>query len=230
MNLKNRILMPLLSVIPLFFVNCGLLDDIVTEEEPTFSRMQGVWEVTEATNEFGDNILDKINFPRTVFKLESNKNVISTAGPMITYLVYGANNYTSVASKIDQVFDYTKLEFDDGRFNTDNGVVSRFSMEIGLKTIPGLSSVGEILSWFGYHVQIFDETIFHKFMDIKVTFESDEKMIWEFDEDVETEYYTLNEDLNKNLISISTDHFSHCTFVLEKQVDDVMDIIKKASN
>lgn len=230
MKLTHRILMPLLPVIPLFFVNCGLLDEIVTTEEPTYEKMQGIWEVTEATNEYGDDILDKINFPKTIFQLGSNNSLTSTAGPMATYLVYGANKYTSVASKIDQVFDYTKLEPDDGEWFIENGVVSRFTMYFKLETVPGVSSVQDLLSLFGIYTPLLRQIIYHKFIDVNVTLESDDVMVWEFDEDTKTKYYTVNGKGEEVPISISTDNFSHCTFKLEKRVKDLKDIIKETNN
>lgn len=230
MNLSRTLLISIISTFPLLFINCGLLDELVTTEEPTYERMQAIWKVTEAKNEFGDDILGKINFPVTVFDLQTSNALNSTAGPMATYMVYGANAYTNVATKIDQVFDYSKLDIDDGEWFISDGVTSRFTLLLKLESVPGLTSLTTLLSWFGVYTPILRETIYYKFKNVKVTFDTDDVMVWEFDNETTTEYYTVDEQGDKRLITLSTDSFSHCRFVLTKQVDGVVDIIKKASN
>lgn len=230
MNLINRFLAIFLPVSLLLFTNCGLLDDLVVEEEPTQKRMQGIWTVTEATNEFGDDIMNKINFPATVFQLGNDNSLNSTAGPMATYLVYGASKYASVASKIDQVFDYTKLDPDDGEWFIENGVVSRFTMYFKLISLPGTSTLQNLLGFFGVNIPLLRQVIYHKFFDVKVTFESDDVMIWEFDNTTTTDYYTVDGHGERVPISITTDNFSHSRFVLTKQVKNLQDLINDASN
>lgn len=229
MNLTRKFLTALLPVSLLLFSHCGLLDDLIPPEEPTQKRMQGIWKVTEATNESGENIINKINFPATVFQLGNDNSLNSTAGPMATYMVYGGANYATVASKIDQVFDYTKLDPDDGEWFIENGVVTRFTMYFKLISIPGTSSLSNLLELFNVHIPLLRQVIYHKFFDIKVTFESDDIMIWEFDNQTTTDYYTVDGKGERVPISLSTDNFSHARFVLTKQVKNLQDLITEAA-
>lgn len=229
MKLATRFLSAILPASLLVFTNCGLLDELVLTEEPTQKRMQGIWMVTKATNEFGDDIMDKINFPATVFQLGNDNSLSSTAGPMATYLVYGANKYASVASKIDQVFDYTRLDPDDGEWFIEDGVVYRFTMYFKLISLPGTSSLENLLNLLGVNVPLLRQVIYHKFIDVKVTFESDDVMTWEFDNQTTTDYYTVDGQGNRVPISFVTDNFSRSRFVLTKQVKNLQDVIKDAS-
>lgn len=96
------------------FSGCELLDLSLMNPPTTKEKMMGVWQVTEAEDENGNSILDAISFPVTAFHLADANSVNSTGGPMFMNIVYGNNKYTSIASKIDQVFDYTKLSLSEG--------------------------------------------------------------------------------------------------------------------
>ncbi len=229
MNLTIKFLTALLPVSLLLFTHCGLLDDLILTEEPTQKRMQGIWMVTEAIGESDEDIMDKINFPATIFQLGNDNSLNSTAGPMGNYLIYGGNKYAEVASKIDQVLDYTELAPDDGEWFIDNGVVSRFTMYFKLITVPGISSLSDLLGLFGVYIPLLRQVIYHKFIDVKVTFESDDIMIWEFDDQTVTDYYTVDGKGERVPISISTDKFSRARFVLTKQVKNLQDLITEAA-
>jgi len=229
MNITRKFLTAFLPISLLLFSHCGLLDEMILTEEPTQKRMQGIWMVTEATDESGEDIMSKINFPATVFQLGNDNSLNSTAGPMATYLVYGSNNYATVASKIDQIFDYTKLDPDDGEWFIENGVVSRFTMYFKLISLPGTSSLSNLLEFFNVHIPLLRQVIYHKFFDVKVSFESDDIMIWEFDDQTTTDYYTVDGKGERVPISISTDQFSHARFVLTKQVKNLQDLISEAA-
>ena len=97
---------PLLFILSTIHCDWFDLDDFI-EQDPTKTRMEGVWEVTEAYNEDGESILENISFPITAFHLSNDNSVTSTAGPMISLLVFGQNDYTRVASQIDQFFNYS---------------------------------------------------------------------------------------------------------------------------
>jgi hypothetical protein len=217
-----------------FFISCDWFDlDELIEPDPTKSRMEGVWEVTEAYNEDGESILDEISFPITALSLTNDNSVISTAGPMITYIVYGGNKYNEVASKIDQVFNYTKLSTNNGEWTIEGGVVDRFTIEMKLQGLPGQHSLTELLGWFGIGADYFDEVIYHKFIDVKVTFEdfNDTVMTWEFDNQTEARY-NIKDKKTLNYVlweGISTDSFEKCTFVLTKRVKDLEDLIRDAA-
>jgi hypothetical protein len=229
MNLTRKFFTILLPVSLLLFIHCGLLDYFFQTEEPTQKRMQGIWMVTEATDENGKDIMDKINFPATIFQLGNDNSLNSTAGPMGTYLIYGGNKYAEVASKIDQVFDYTKLDPDDGEWFIENGVVSRFTMYFKLISLPGTSSLSNLLEFFGVYTPLLRQVIYHKFIDVKVTFESDDVMIWEFDDQTETDYYTVDGKGYEKPISLSTNRFSRASFVLTKQAKNLQDLITEAA-
>lgn len=230
MNLTRKFLTALLPISLLLFSHCGLLDEMILTEEPTQKRMLGIWKVTEATDESGEDIMRKINFPATVFQLGNDNSYISTSGPMATHLVYsGDSKYAEVASKVDQVFDYTDLEvFDNGEWFIENGIVSRFTILFKLEGVPGVSSLENILSIIGVYIPNLRQIIYHKFIDVKVTFESDDIMIWEFDDQTETDYYTVDGKGDRKPISLSTDRFSRARFVLTKQVKNLQDLITEA--
>ncbi|NLE00736.1 MAG: hypothetical protein GX640_12780 [Fibrobacter sp.] len=228
----------LVAIIPLFS-GCAFLQElfsqIVTTEVPTRERMQGVWEVTEAYDQNGVSILDKISFPPvTGFQLSSDNGAISTAGPMITYIVYGPGKYANVASKIDLVFNYTKIEPNNGEWFIDDGVVDRFTFEMRLRnlSVPGLTSLQEMLKWFGVYTPILNEVIYHKFYDVKVIIDDrkDSIMEWEFDDSTTTKYYMKDGRGEERAITLNTDSFSRCRFVLTKRVKDLTDLIRDASN
>ena len=71
---------------------------LLEEEIPTKSNMEGVWEVIEAYDEDGTPIIDDIAFPVAAFHLSSDNTVLSTAGPMTMYIVYGNSEYVKIAS------------------------------------------------------------------------------------------------------------------------------------
>ncbi|MBN1760035.1 MAG: hypothetical protein JW863_17040 [Chitinispirillaceae bacterium] len=214
-------------------VSCDLFDwDALLEQDPTKSRMEGVWEVTEAYNEDGESILDSISIPITLFHLSSDNTVISTAGPMVTYLVYGGSKYTSIASKIDEVFNYASLDLNGGEWFIDGGQVTRFTLEMKLEGLPGQKSLTDLLGWLGIGGDYLDVTIYHKFMDVKVTFEdwNDTVMTWEFDNTTEAVYNKKNSRGEYVLWEgWPADNFSHCSFVLTKRVKDIKDLIKEAT-
>ena len=118
--------MTLLTVISLFF-SCTV------EETPTKTKMEGVWEVTTVYNEQSTDITKRVEFPVVAFHLSSDGTIISTSGPLIMYMVYGDNKFTSIASKIDQVFNYASLDFNGGEFFVGGGVQDKFTLEMKLE-------------------------------------------------------------------------------------------------
>jgi len=214
--------------IAIFSLQCSLFDwEELLVEDPTKTRMEGVWQVTEAYNEAGDDILDKISFPVTAFQLSSNNSVASTAGPMMMYQVYGSSNYTTIASKIDQVFDYAKLKFTDGEWFIKGGVVDRFTLEMKLEGLPGQSSLTTLLGMLGIGGDYLDVTIYHRFIDVKVEVDNDTTMTWTFDDSTSARYN--KKDSEGNLVlwnGFSTTSFSKSTFVLTKKMKTIDDIVK----
>lgn len=229
-NLQIRLLLLFALLITM---QCSLFDwEDILEPTPTKSRMEGLWEVTEAYNEDGDDILDVISFPMTAFHLSSDNTIVSTAGPMIMYLVYGQSKYTEIASKIDQVFNYGGLDFNGGEWFIDGGAVSRFTLEMKLEGLPGQQSLTTLLGLLGIGGDYLDVVIYHKFKNIKVTFEdlSDTVMTWELDSETEAVYN--KKDTYGDYVSwngFNTDSFSHCRFVLTKRSKDIGDLIQEAT-
>jgi hypothetical protein len=218
----------------LTLVSCDYFNfDKLLEQDPTQSRMEGIWEVTEAYNEGGESILDSISIPITLFHLEGNQGLISTAGPMTTYLVYGGSKYASVASKIDQVFNYANIEPGDGEWFIEGGQVTRFTIELKLEGIPGQSSLTDLLGWLGIGGDYLDVVIYHKFIGVKVTFDNweDSVMTWEFDNTTKAVYNIKNKTTGNYELwdGWPTDNFSRCKFVLTKRSKDIEDLIKEAT-
>lgn len=212
---------------------CSLFEDIISTSTPTKTKMEGVWEVTAAYDDQDNWILDKINFPLTLFSLSSDNSVTSTAGPMTMYLVYGGSKYTTIASKIDQVFNYTGADITGGEWFIEGGNVDRFTLEMKLEGLPGQKSLTELLGMLNIGNDYLDVTVYHKFRDIKVTFESnsDSVMTWDFDFETSAVYNT--KDKYGDLILWNgwpANSFSRCRFVLKKRVKDLKDIIKDAGD
>ena len=138
-KLSSKIL--LLVVLSSFF----LVTSCTKEETPTKERMGGVWTVTAASDDAGNDILSKIKFPVAAYYLSSDGTILSTGGPMIMYIVYGSSKYTTIASQIDQCFNYTTLDFNGGEYFAEDGVVDRFTLEMKLEGLPGQKSLTTLL-------------------------------------------------------------------------------------
>ena len=220
-------LLPII-ILTLLFLNCGLID---IEETPTKTKMLGLWELTEATDEDGKSIIDEINFPITAFHLSSDNGIVSTSGPMMMRVVYGDNKYTSIASKIDQVFNYTEFSFTNGEWFIEGGSPERFTLEMKLEGAPGQKSLTTLLDLLGITKEYLDVTIYHKFVDVQVEFEpfSDSTMTWTFDAETAAEYNTKDSKGEKVLWKgFSTDKFSRGTYVFEKRIGTLTSLIQNA--
>ena len=230
-RIKDILLLKLifLSIACLLVFGCEYLFE---EEIPTKSKMEGVWEVIEAYDADSTPIIDDIKFPVTAFHLSSDHTVLSTAGPMAMYLVYGGNKYVEIASKIDQVFNYISLDVNGGEFFIDGGPVNRFTLEMKLEGLPGQKALTELLELIGIGNDYLDIVVYHKFMDIKVTFSgaNDDIMMWEFDNLTHAEYNTKDQ-YGKYVLwqGWPAVNFSKCSFVLQKRVKSLEEVIKEHS-
>lgn len=226
-NLKN-FLLPLFILLSLTFTftSCE-----IEEEVPTKSQMESVWEVTQAYNASGENILQQISFPIVGFHLSSDNTVISTAGPMFMYLVYGDSKYTEIASKVDQVFNYVELSFNGGEFFIGGGVQSRFTLEMKLEGLPGQKALTTLLDIIGITNDYLDVVIYHKFMDIFVEIDrTGNQMVWEFDEKTHAVYNTKDNYGNYILWQgWPVDSFSRARFVLTRKTKDLKDLVIEQS-
>lgn len=206
------------------------LNSCEKDETPTKTRMEGVWTVSHVYDRSGNDLVGRFNFPITAFHLSSDQTVISTACPLVMYLVYGDNKYTQIASTIDQVFNYAGLDFSGGEFFVSGGVVNRFTLEMKLEGLPGQKALTTLLDILGITQDYLDIVIYHKFMDVGVYFENNNNtMRWEFDDKTFAEYNTKNNYGNYILWGgWPVENFSRCTIVLEKQVTDLTQVVQEA--
>lgn len=223
-----------ISMFVLFlFPGCSLLEDLLIEDTtPTKTRMEGVWEVIAAYNEKDFSIIDSIQFPRIVFDLQSDNTVISSAGPMMMYVVYGGSKYVNIASKIDEVFNYAKLSFTNGEFFIGGGVVNRFTLEMKLEGLPGQEALTSLLKMLGIGNDYLDVVIYHKFIDVSVEFAptSNDTMEWCFD-NVTTAVYNKKDTQGNYVLWYGwpVDVFSHCRFVMVKRIKTIEQIIDEGA-
>jgi hypothetical protein len=215
-----------LSTACLFVFRCEYL----FEEEPaTKSRLLATWEVTEVYDENGDSVTYDFDFPISAFHFNSDNSFISTGGPLTAYIVYGDNKYVEVASKIDQVFNYLDLSFNGGEYGIHAGVVDRFTIEFRMEGlgVPGLKSLIDLLSWLNIKSEYFNKVVYHKFYNVKICFEDDETMIWEFDDVTEASYNTKTVDLEYVIWGgFPIELFSRCKIVLAKRTKTIEQLIE----
>lgn len=195
----------------------------------TKEKMMGVWQVTAANDDHGVSILSAISFPVTAFQLADANSVNSTAGPMFMNIVYGNSKYTQIASQIDQVFDYTQLSLTEGEWFIEGGYPDRFTIEMKLQGLPGQGALTTLLNALGIAQNYLDATVYHKFMDVNVSFEGedDSVMVWEFDNVTTAVYNTKNSYGNYVLWDgWPVTSFGRYTFRLTKRVSTLTQLIK----
>ncbi len=206
------------------------------EEKPTPTRelMQGVWEITEAYDlEADDTITDKTTVLYSGIHLSSDGTVISTAGPLVTYLVYGDSKWTQISSIVDQVFNYANLSFNGGDYFTkDDRVFDRFTLEMKLEGIGGSKSLEDLLSIFNINEEWMKTVVHHKFYDVKIEVDEDDPdyMVWTFDETTTPSYNTYDYKGDPLTWSGWTAPFRKCKWVLEKRSKSLEELVKEASN
>jgi hypothetical protein len=200
------------------------------DKKPTKSSMEGVWTVTHVYDDNGVDHASKLNFPITAFSLSSDNTIVSTAGPLVMFLVYGDNKYTQIASDVDQVFNYAGLDFNGGEYFVAGGTPDRFTLEMKLEGLPGQKTLTTLLDMLGITQDYLDLVIYHKFMDVGIDFADDYKtMTWYIDNTTTAVYNT--KDNNGNYIlwgGWPVDNFTHCSIVLEKQVKDLTQVVQDA--
>lgn len=217
----------LVFMLPLLFT--GLIS-CVEDETPTKERMEGMWEVTAAYNSQGEDIMDQIEYPVVGFYLNSDNTVISTAGPLIMYIVYGPSNYVTMAAKMDQVFNYASLNFNGGEFFVGDGVVDRFTLEMKLEGLPGQKTITELLSLLNIQSQWLNTIIYHKFMDVAVDFNGDNQMTWSWDANTFAAYNYKDQYGNYVLWNgWPVNSFERCTIQLTKRSSDMKEMVQAHS-
>lgn len=218
-----------LSIVALMGSGCDFLNSMLKQPPTTKEKMLGVWEVTQAYDQNDSSILNAISFPITAFQLSDANSVNSTAGPMFMNIVYGSSKYTNIASKIDQVFNYSNLDLTEGEWFITGGYPDRFTIEMKLQGLPGQSALTMLLNTLGIAKNYLDATVYHKFTDVGVSFDStaaDSVMTWRFDSQTTAVYNTKDSQGNYVLWQgWPTTSFNHCTFVLTKRVKTVRQMI-----
>jgi hypothetical protein len=195
--------------------------------------MEGVWVAAEAEDSSGASILSKTARPIVAFHLSSDRTMLSTAGPVMMYIVYGDNSYTQIASTIDQVFNYVGLDFYGGEFFIAGGVVDRFTLEMKLEGLPGQKALTDLLGLLGIGNDYLDVLVYHKFVDVKVEFGAtdNDTMVWTFDDTTWAEYSTKDYQGNKiPWLGWPVTTFTRCRFVLARKVQDLRTLVGEATN
>lgn len=224
MNKLRKFLVFVLPLCTAFIFSC------TEDETPTKEKMEGMWEVTAAYNSQGNDIMEDISFPVVGFYLNSDNTVISTAGPLIMYIVYGPSNYVTMASKMDQVFNYSSLSFNGGEFFVADGVVDRFTLEMKLEGLPGQKTLTELLSLLNIQSQWLNTVIYHKFMDVSVDFVGKDQMILCWDSETFAVYNVKDQYGNYVLWNgWPVANFEHCKIVLTKRSSDLKELVQEHS-
>jgi len=208
-----------------------MLSSCTKEETPTKTLMEGVWQVTAAQDDQGVDILPKIKFPIVAFHLSSDNTVISTAGPMIMYIVYGGGKYATIASHIDQVFNYASLDFNGGEFFVGDGTQPKFTLEMKLEGLPGQKTVATLLGLLGLDPGFLDIVVYHKFMDVAVSFnETNDEMYWTW-ETTTTAVYNKKDQYGNYVLwgGWPVNSFQRCSFTLKKVSKELRDLVKENS-
>lgn len=203
-------------------------DKLLQEEPPTKTSMEGVWQASKVVNSDGQDITSQLEFPILAFHLSSDGTIISTAGPLIMYIVYGGNKYTEIASKIDQVFNYSTLSFNGGEFFVGGGVQKRFTLEMKLEGLPGQKALTTLLELIGIGNDYLDVVVYHKFIDVGISFEDDyNTMIWTID-NVTTAIYNTKDNQGNYILwnGWPVNNFQHCQIKFAKQSKDIRDLVR----
>ena len=195
--------------------------------------MEGVWEVTSVitSDDEPEEIVQDLRFSILAFHLSSDGTIVSTGGPLMMYIVYGKNKYTEILSQIDQVFNYTTLSFNGGEFFVGGGVQESFTLEMKLEGLPGQKALTTLLELIGIGNDYLDVVVYHKFMDIAISFDDEyETMIWEFDNLTTAIYNTKDSYGNYVLWSgWEVNNFQKCQIVLTKKSKDLRDLVQEAT-
>ncbi|MBP8042649.1 MAG: hypothetical protein KAZ36_12165 [Bacteroidales bacterium] len=217
----------LISVLVFFII---LVSSCTIDETPTKTRMEGVWTVKHVYDQSGEDHASQLNFPITAFHLSSDNTVISTAGPLTMFVVYGNSKYVQIAADIDQVFNYAGLDFNGGEFFVEGGLVDRFTLEMKLEGLPGQGALTDLLDMLGVTNDYLDMVIYHKFINVGVYFNEDNTiMTWVFDDQTTAVYNTKDNQGNYLLWNgWPVQNFTRCTIELQKQTKDLQQVVTDA--
>lgn len=202
--------------------------------------MQGNWELTEAYDETGKNILNQIAFPVTAMQLTDDNGLLGTHAPMATRIVYGDSKWAHVSGKMNQAFDYANLRFNTGEYFVEEGITNRFTVEYKLQATAVAGGLTDILTILGVQTSWIQQTVYHKFIDVKVRFPEQETegsdsrvevantMIWEFDASTTAAYNYKNAQGNFVLWQgWPVNKFSKGKYVFTKRLKGLNDIVRE---
>lgn len=225
----------LLGTIILILSSCNLENE-PEPVTPTNDLMEGVWKVTEAYDADDSSIIAKVNplLVSSIFDLNSSNGVITTAGPMFMYIVYGKSRFIQIVSQIDQVFKYNVVDFGLtlGEWGIKKGeVVDRFTIEMKMK-FPTIQTIENLLQLMGIQIpSLFETIIYHKFTNVKVTIDDDnpDVMWWEFDDNTVPFYNIKDDQLNFVLWNgVDVNTFTRSKYKLEKQIKGIQTLVDEA--
>jgi hypothetical protein len=207
-----------------FFAGC------TKDKTPTKTLMQGIWTVKHVYDGSGNDHSSQVNFPITAFWLSDDNSVSSTAAPLMMYVVYGDSKFTQIASDIDQVFKYTGVDYTGGEFFVADGVVEKFTLEMKLQGLPGQHALTDLLSLLGINSSFLQVVVYHKFIDVGVTFADDNNtMTWTIDDNTTALYNTKDSQGNYVLWGgWPVNNFTRCTIVLQKQSKSLNQVVTDA--
>lgn len=218
-NLKlNWILLSTVGI--LFLSSCE------KTETATKTRMQGNWELTTAFDATGNDIKKKVAFPVTVMQLTDDNGMVGTLSPMFMYIVYGDSKWIDISSKIDQVFDYANFRFNTGEYFLDPGVQEHFTVEAKLQATAVAGGLIDILTLAGVDASWLQQTVYHKFIGVTVSFADDDHMTWEFTDAVQPVYNFKDGQGNYVLWQgVPVNSFTRGTFTFTRRTQTLNEIV-----
>ncbi len=211
-------------------------------KEPTATKilMQGTWQLTEAYDAAGNDILSEISIPVTAIQLTDDNGMLGTQAPMATRLVYGGSNWSQASGLMNQVFDYANFRFNTGEFFVGEGVTDEFTVEFKLQATAIAGGLSDILTIFGVGSGWLKQTIYHKFTNVTVRFPEQEAeselnpiqsantMIWEFTDNTVALYNYKDAQGNYLLWNgWPVNNFSKGKFVFTKKTKGLNDIVSE---
>lgn len=217
----------LLLALPFFLASCE-------KEIPTKERMQGTWQLVSASDSSGQDITSKIAFPVTVIQLTDDNGMLGTQGPMFTHIVYGGSKWIEISAKIKQTFDYANFRFNTGEYFVEGGTPDRFTVEAKLQATAAAGGLTDILNILGIGSAWLQQVVYHKFIDVKVTFNEDKSkdaedlMTWEFDTQTSAVYNY--KDAQGNLLlwqGWPVNKFGRATFTFKKVTKGLNEVVEE---
>jgi hypothetical protein len=125
------------------------------------------------------------------------------------------------------VFNYVSLDFNGGEFFVGGGVQDRFTLEMKLEGLPGQKALTTLLDMLGITQDYLDVVIYHKFMDVGVSFDATgDQMTWNID-NTTTAVYNTKDNYGNYILwqGWPVNNFSKCQIVMKKRSVELKDIV-----